>query len=180
MSLVQRNLSQFLWFPEHLPPNIVLSHLFFPFITFLPFAMLDLSTGLLLGFFIRLESPTWANIKLFYSPKYTQDPGTACTCSFYWMSEWNEMSEWKAYERILLDSGFAFTRSADLLWTLWDLNKVEPPSVPSALSQTDQFFLKLLPDPPDTSVACWSFSISVIHSGPLPLTHGSFQAANMA
>lgn len=154
MSLVQRNLSQSLWFPEHRPPNIDVSHLFFPFITFLPFAMLDLSTGLLLGFFMRLESPTWVDIKLFYSPKYTQDPGTACTCSFYWVSEWNEwVNEWEADERILLDSGSAFTRSAGLLWTLWDLHKVEPPSIPSALSQTHQFFVKILPDPPDTSEA---------------------------
>lgn len=30
MSLVQRKLSQSLLFPEHLPPKIVLSHLFFP------------------------------------------------------------------------------------------------------------------------------------------------------
>lgn len=67
------------------------------------------------------------------------------------------------------------------VWALWDLDKLEPPSVPSALSQIAQFLLKLLPAPPGASVACQSFPASFSHcSGCLPLTHWYFQTANIA
>lgn len=65
-----------------------------------------------------------------------------------WMNQWKHMEEptWTKFCR-------HWKCRPCMFWAPWDPDKLEPPSVSSALSHIAKFLLKLLLAPPDTSVA---------------------------
>ena len=89
-------------------------------------------------------------------------PGTAwhmeCEIKLCGMNKWNEwMNEWMNERHMEEPTWTKFCHHWKCrpctFWALWDPDKLEPPSVPSALSHIAKFLLKILLAPPDASVA---------------------------
>lgn len=156
MPLVQRGLSQSLLFPEHLPLKMALLY------CFPSHSILTICSDKFVWLLAKHLAPS-----LGYEPHMGRNQtdlfikvcavlGTAwhmeCEIKLCGMNEW--MNQWKHMEEPTWTKFCHHWKCRPcMFWAPWDPDKLEPPSVSSALSHIAKFLLKLLLAPPDTSVA---------------------------